>query len=76
LSVSGRLTGKVHATEKIEIHPKGKVAGDLTLESPNLVIHEGGVFEGTIEMGSKDEGHGDNVNGDETVPGVEPFRRS
>lgn len=78
LSVSGKLTGKVHAAEKIEIHPKGRVHGDLTLAKPNLVIHEGGVFEGTIEMGAPtasgsrrgDEGH------DATMPTVEAFRRS
>jgi hypothetical protein len=51
LSVSGRVTGTVHASEKIEVHPKGKVFGDLSLEKPNLIIHEGGVFEGKIEMG-------------------------
>ena len=78
LSVSGKLTGKVHAAEKIEIHPKGRVTGDLTLAKPNLVIHEGGVFEGTIEMGnasptssrSSDEEHGN-----ATLPAVEAFRR-
>ena len=76
LSVSGRLTGKVHATEKVEIHAKGKVVGDLNLSSPNLVIHEGGVFEGTIEMGSKGEGRAEHLDGEATVPNVEPFRRS
>lgn len=76
LSVSGRLTGKVHATEKVEIHAKGRVVGDMNLASPNLVIHEGGVFEGTIEMGSKGEGHADNLDAESTLPNVEPFRRS
>jgi cytoskeletal protein CcmA (bactofilin family) len=50
LSVSGRVTGSVHVKEKMEIHAKGRVVGDLTLEKPNLVIHEGGVFEGNIDM--------------------------
>jgi cytoskeletal protein CcmA (bactofilin family) len=76
LSVSGRLTGKVQATEKVEIHAKGKVVGDVALSSPNLIIHEGGMFEGTIEMGSKGEGHTDNLDHEATVPNVEPFRRS
>ena len=50
LSVSGKVTGNIHVKEKMEIHPKGRVVGDLTLEKPNLVIHEGGVFEGNIDM--------------------------
>jgi len=58
LSVSGKVTGSVHVKEKMEIHPKGRVVGDLTLEKPNLVIHEGGVFEGNIDMnaGARKEG--------------------
>lgn len=50
LSVSGKVTGTIHVKEKMEIHPKGRVVGDLTLEKPNLVIHEGGVFEGNVDM--------------------------
>jgi len=41
LSVSGKVTGTIHIKEKLEIHPTGRVIGDLTLEKPNLVIHEG-----------------------------------
>lgn len=76
LSVSGRITGTVHATEKIEIHPRGKVYGDLNLEKPNLVIHEGGVFEGKIEMGGARSAS--SSSGDDTRPlaDVEVFRRS
>jgi len=50
LSVSGKVTGTIHVKEKLEIHPKGRVLGEVTLEKPNLVIHEGGVFEGNIDM--------------------------
>lgn len=50
LSVSGKVTGNIHVKEKLEIHPKGRVLGEITLEKPNLVIHEGGVFEGNIDM--------------------------
>jgi cytoskeletal protein CcmA (bactofilin family) len=58
LSVSGRVAGTIHVKEKMEIHPKGRVVGDVTLEKPNLVIHEGGVFEGNIDMnaGKRKEG--------------------
>jgi len=50
LSVSGKVTGTIHVREKLEIHPKGRLLGEITLEKPNLVIHEGGVFEGNIDM--------------------------
>ncbi len=50
LSVSGKVTGNIHVREKLEIHPKGRVIGEITLEKPNLVIHEGGIFEGNIDM--------------------------
>src|SRR5213593_2368270 len=32
LSVSGKVTGTMHVKEKVEIHPKGRVVGDLTIE--------------------------------------------
>src|SRR5262245_462678 len=75
LSVSGKLTGKVQAADKIEIHPKGRVDGELTLAKPNLVIHEGGVFEGTIEMGmpSTSARRDEESHGDTTIPAVEAF---
>lgn len=50
LSVSGKVTGKIHVKEKVEIHPTGRVVGDLSIEKPHLVIHEGGVFEGNVDM--------------------------
>ena len=77
LSVSGKLTGKVQAAEKIEIHPKGRVHGELTLAKPNLVIHEGGMFEGTIDMnGTSASSRHDEVDGESTIPAVEAFRRN
>jgi cytoskeletal protein CcmA (bactofilin family) len=77
LSVSGRITGSITATDKIEIHPKGKIKGDLSLTKPNLVIHEGGVFEGNIEMGTAarpDARDGAN-DAEGPMASVEPFRR-
>ena len=81
LSVSGKVTGTIHAAEKVEIHPKGKVHGDMTITKPNLVIHEGGVFEGKIDMAGMGAGSGaprpeahlkDDDDADRVV---EPFRR-
>jgi cytoskeletal protein CcmA (bactofilin family) len=78
LSVSGRVTGTVRASEKIEVHPKGKVFGDLSLEKPNLIIHEGGVFEGKIEMGGASRASSSGEGADTTRPlgDVEMFGRS
>lgn len=50
LSVSGKVNGTIHVKERVEIHRSGCLVGDLTLEKPNLVIHEGGLFEGNIDM--------------------------
>lgn len=77
LSVSGRLNGSISAVEKIEIHPKGKVHGDLSLNKPNLVIHEGGVFEGSIDMGTAAGGSTRDGAADDDAPRstVEPFRK-
>ena len=78
LSVSGKLNGKVTASDKIEIHPKGRVTGDLTLAKPNLVIHEGGIFDGTIEMGTapttSTRRPSEEMTGEATIPAVEAFR--
>ena len=78
LSVSGQVTGTVHAAEKVEIHPKGRVHGDMTIARANLVIHEGGVFEGKIDManmgGGKSEERHDASEMDK-IAGVETFRR-
>jgi cytoskeletal protein CcmA (bactofilin family) len=79
LSVSGKVTGTIHAAEKVEIHPKGKVHGDMTIAKPNLVIHEGGVFEGKIDMAGMGAGasrpEGKTKDHDDEDRVVEPFRR-
>ena len=76
LSVSGQVTGTIHAKEKVEIHPKGRVHGDMTITRANLVIHEGGVFEGKIDMAGPNRNDDHQVPDDiEKIAGVEPFRR-
>ena len=52
--VLGRVRGDVHATGHLEIGPKGKVLGDITVES--FRMHKGGVFRGTSCMGADEEG--------------------
>jgi cytoskeletal protein CcmA (bactofilin family) len=50
LSVSGKVSGTITVKERIDIHPSGRVYGELKLSAPNLVIEEGGIFEGSIDM--------------------------
>lgn len=50
LSVSGRVSGTIRVRERLTIHPRGRVQGELILEKPGLVIEEGGIFEGNIDM--------------------------
>ncbi len=72
LSVSGKVTGKIHVKERVEIHATGRISGDLSLEKPQLVIREGGVFEGNIDMNA---GKRRDVRGGSQKEGtVEPIR--
>ena len=53
LSVNGKVSGTWRVRERLTIHSHGQVRGELILEKPGLVIEEGGIFEGTIEMASE-----------------------
>jgi cytoskeletal protein CcmA (bactofilin family) len=53
LSVNGRVSGTIRIRERMTIHPRGQVRGELILEKPGLIVEEGGIFEGTIEMSSE-----------------------
>jgi cytoskeletal protein CcmA (bactofilin family) len=77
LSVSGKATGSFHIKEKMEIQPKGRVSGDLTMEKPNFLIQEGGIFEGNVDMSSSSRHEKTEKKKESPVPlaGVEPIRR-
>jgi cytoskeletal protein CcmA (bactofilin family) len=49
--VIGKVNGNVTATERIEIQATGLVNGDVS--APKLIVQEGAVVNGSIEMGSK-----------------------
>lgn len=49
LAVSGRVTGNVEASNKVEILREGTMIGDI--KAPKVVIAEGAKFKGRIEMG-------------------------
>ena len=46
--ISGEIHGNIIADDRIEIHPAGKVFGDI--QAPTVVINEGGIFEGNCQM--------------------------
>jgi cytoskeletal protein CcmA (bactofilin family) len=49
--VLGILNGNADAKSRIEIHKGGRVNGDLA--TPVLIIEEGAVFNGAVEMGQQ-----------------------
>lgn len=53
LLVSGRVVGKVRATDRVEIHPGGRVIGDI--RAPNLVTKQGAVFRGNCFIGEEED---------------------
>lgn len=53
LIIQGRVNGNVSTTVKTVISSKGVLVGNL--DTPTLVIEEGGCFEGQCRMGKKKE---------------------
>ena len=49
LAVSGRLSGNVEATDRVEIRKEGTMIGDI--KAPRVVIADGARFRGRVEMG-------------------------
>jgi cytoskeletal protein CcmA (bactofilin family) len=48
VSINGKVSGKIKADKKIEIHSKGRVYCDIS--TPSLVIEDGAFFEGNCNM--------------------------
>ena len=46
--VIGQVSGNIIASERVEIYDSGSVTGDI--HTPRLLIHEGAVVNGTIDM--------------------------
>jgi len=53
----GRVVGTVKAKGVVEIHPKGRIEGELHIEQPLLSVIEGGSIEGTVHMVAKKPGN-------------------
>lgn len=48
VSVSGEVNGTITAKDKLEIHPSGKVEGNI--KTKDLIIHSGAIFIGKCDM--------------------------
>jgi cytoskeletal protein CcmA (bactofilin family) len=44
VTISGEVSGKINADQRIEINATGKVFGDI--QSPSIIVYPGAVFEG------------------------------
>jgi cytoskeletal protein CcmA (bactofilin family) len=53
LLVSGRVVGRIRARDRVEIHPGGKVIGDI--RAPNLITRQGAVFRGNCFIGEEED---------------------
>ncbi len=51
LILDGMIEGEVNARERVEIHSRGRLFGDIF--TPVLVIQDGGIFEGNCKMKKK-----------------------
>lgn len=51
--ISGKLSGKINARDKVEIHKTGNVVGDLV--TMGVAIEEGAYFKGSIEILREEE---------------------
>ncbi len=48
VEISGQVTGNITASERVEIKESGRVIGDV--KSPRILIADGAVFKGHIDM--------------------------
>ncbi len=51
ITISGAVTGMVHATEKVDLRETGSVEGDIS--APRFVMAEGATVRGRIEAGAR-----------------------
>jgi cytoskeletal protein CcmA (bactofilin family) len=58
--VAGEVIGNVNAPDRIELKKGGSVVGDLTTN--RLVIEDGALFKGTIEIGRSNTQGGANLD--------------
>jgi cytoskeletal protein CcmA (bactofilin family) len=70
--INGEVIGDVFAKQSIEIHAPAKVRG--TLQSPQLMISKGVVFEGTSKMEDAIKSRADSAQGAAKVTLLPPVK--
>ncbi len=53
MEIHGRVFGNIEAKRRIEIHPTGRVRGDI--HTPVLIITAGSVFDGRCQMAGENQ---------------------
>ena len=48
VTISGQVTGNIHASDKVEIRADGKMVGDI--KAPRILIADGATFKGNVDM--------------------------
>jgi cytoskeletal protein CcmA (bactofilin family) len=66
LTLNGLIEGEVAAKERVEIHAKGKLYGNIS--TPALVIQDGGIFEGNCKMGARSDNGSDLEAAENAIP--------
>jgi len=66
LTLNGLIEGEVAAKERVEIHAKGKLYGNIS--TPALVIQDGGIFEGNCKMGTRSNNGSDLEASEKAIP--------
>ena len=56
LVVYGSVEGSLNVKGSVEVHPKGRIRGEIVLQAPLLQVLEGGILDGTLKMNAKAEG--------------------
>lgn len=68
LVVEGTIEGNIHAKRSVEIHPPGRVKGNIV--TPSLFIDRGVVFEGNCQMYDPEGGQPAQTTDQDDHPGI------
>jgi cytoskeletal protein CcmA (bactofilin family) len=52
VEISGRVTGNIDASERVELRGESRVVGDI--RAPRILIADGATFKGSVDMDVKE----------------------
>ena len=61
IQIYGSVVGNVESERRIEVYPTGRLQGDV--RTPQLIIEEGGTFEGRSHLSRKDDSESAEASG-------------